>query len=49
MIPEPVDYYGFTKLKREGADDEGAGEFCIARVGVIYGAQLASGRMNFAL
>jgi len=41
--PNPVDYYGYTKLLGEKYCD------CIARPCVIYGAKPASGKVNFAL
>ncbi len=41
--PNPVDYYGYTKLLGEKYCD------CIARPCVIYGAKPASGTVNFAL
>jgi dTDP-4-dehydrorhamnose reductase len=41
--PNPVDYYGYTKLLGEQYCD------CIARSCVIYGAKPASGKVNFAL
>ena len=41
--PNPVDYYGYTKLQGEQYCD------CVARPCVIYGAKPASGKVNFAL
>ena len=41
--PNPMDYYGYTKLLGEEYCD------CIARPCVIYGAKPASGKVNFAL
>jgi dTDP-4-dehydrorhamnose reductase len=41
--PNPIDYYGYTKLMGEKYCD------CIARPCVIYGAKPASGTVNFAL
>jgi len=41
--PNPVDYYGYTKLMGEKYCE------CIARSCVIYGAKPASGKINFAL
>jgi dTDP-4-dehydrorhamnose reductase len=41
--PNPVNYYGYTKLFGEKYCG------CIARPCVIYGAKLASGKVNFAL
>ena len=41
--PNPIDYYGYTKLMGERYCD------CVARPCVIYGAKPASGKINFAL
>ena len=41
--PNPIDYYGYTKLLGEKYCE------CIARPCVIYGAKPASGKVNFAL
>ena len=41
--PNPIDYYGYTKLLGEKHCD------CIARPCVIYGAKPASGKVNFTL
>lgn len=41
--PNPIDYYGYTKLKGEKYCD------CVARPCVIYGAKPGSGKVNFAL
>jgi len=41
--PNPVDYYGYTKLLGEKYCE------CVARPCVIYGAKPASGKVNFAL
>jgi len=41
--PNPIDYYGYTKLLGEKYCD------CIARPCVIYGAKPTSGKVNFAL
>lgn len=41
--PNPIDYYGYTKLLGEECCD------CIARPCVIYGAKPASGKENFVL
>ncbi|MEM0171605.1 dTDP-4-dehydrorhamnose reductase [Thermofilum sp.] len=45
--PNPVNYYGFTKLKGEEFVKEHAVEWCIARTSVIYGWSL-TGKLNFA-
>lgn len=47
--PDPVDYYGVTKLKAEELVQEITEEHCIARGSVIYGALPAAGKINFAL
>ena len=41
--PNPIDYYGYTKLMGERYCD------CVARPCVIYGAKPATGKINFAL
>lgn len=35
--PNPINYYGYTKLKGEEFVKEYAGEWCIARTSVLYG------------
>lgn len=45
----PVNYYGLTKLEGEDEVMRSAGEYCIVRPSVIYGARPASGKANFAL
>jgi len=47
--PNPVNYYGHTKLKAEELVQAIAKKYCIARTCVIYGASPASGKTNFAL
>jgi dTDP-4-dehydrorhamnose reductase len=47
--PDPVNFYGHTKLKGEESVEGLAREYCIARASVIYGAVPASGKANFAL
>lgn len=42
--PNPVSYYGYSKLLGEGYCDG-----CIVRTCVIYGSRPASGKVNFAL
>ena len=44
IAPNPVSYYGLTKLLGEEFCDG-----CIARSCVIYGSRPASGKVNFAL
>lgn len=45
--PNPVNYYGFTKLKGEEFVKKHAWEWCIARTSVVYGWSL-TGKLNFA-
>jgi dTDP-4-dehydrorhamnose reductase len=45
---EPVNYYGYTKLKGE-EEVRLLEEHCIARTSVIYGSIPAAGKVNFAL
>lgn len=47
--PSPINYYGLTKLKAEENVKNIANEYCIARPSVIYGANPAAGKTNFAL
>jgi dTDP-4-dehydrorhamnose reductase len=47
--PDPINYYGFTKLKAEELVKGLVGEYCIARASVIYGSTPAAGKVNFAL
>jgi dTDP-4-dehydrorhamnose reductase len=47
--PDPVNYYGLTKLNAENAVKKFAEEYCVARPCVIYGASSAAGKVNFAL
>jgi dTDP-4-dehydrorhamnose reductase len=46
--PDPINYYGLTKLKAEGLVKTQA-EYFIARPSVIYGSTPAAGKVNFAL
>jgi dTDP-4-dehydrorhamnose reductase len=46
--PDPINYYGLTKLKAEELTKTHA-EFFIARPSVIYGSTPAAGKVNFAL
>lgn len=46
--PNPVNYYGLTKLRGEESVKE-LEAYCIARGSVVYGAVPASGKVNFAL
>jgi len=47
--PNPVNYYGLTKLRGEEAIREQLADHLIARTSVIYGSTPASGKANFAL
>jgi dTDP-4-dehydrorhamnose reductase len=47
-IPNPINYYGLTKLKAEEIVQTQA-EYFIARPSVIYGSNPAAGKVNFAL
>ena len=47
--PNPINYYGLTKLKAEELVASVVGEYCIARPSVIYGASPAAGKVNFVL
>ncbi len=46
--PDPINYYGLTKLKAEEIIQTQA-EYFIARPSVIYGSTPAAGKVNFAL
>jgi dTDP-4-dehydrorhamnose reductase len=46
---DPINYYGFTKLKAEELVKNLVGEYCIARASVMYGSTPAAGKINFAL
>ncbi|MGC8912034.1 MAG: dTDP-4-dehydrorhamnose reductase [Nitrososphaeria archaeon] len=48
-VPEPINYYGYTKLKGEEEVEGMLKEYCIARTSVIYGSVPASGKANFVL
>lgn len=47
--PEPINYYGYTKLKGEEEVKSSLEEYCIARTSVLYGSVPASGKTNFVL
>ena len=47
--PEPINYYGYTKLKAEELVENGSDSYCIARPSVIYGSTPAAGKVNFVL
>jgi len=48
-LPDPINYYGLTKLKAEEQVKTITNDYCIARASVIYGATPAAGKVNFAL
>ena len=45
----PINYYGLTKLKGEETVKNLLETCCIARTSVVYGANPAAGKVNFAL
>ena len=47
--PDPINYYGLTKLKAEQEVKSIANDYCIARPSVIYGTVPAAGKINFSL
>jgi dTDP-4-dehydrorhamnose reductase len=47
--PDPINYYGFTKLEAEKIVENVADEYCVARTSVVYGSTPAAGKVNFAL
>ena len=47
--PDPINYYGFTKLKAEEYIKTLLEKYCIARTSVIFGSVPATGKVNFAL
>lgn len=47
--PNPINYYGLTKLEGEREVERITGEYCIVRTSVIYGSNPAAGKINFAL
>ena len=48
-LPSPMSYYAYTKLKAEEHVQDILNQYCIARPSVIYGANSAAGKVNFAL
>jgi dTDP-4-dehydrorhamnose reductase len=47
--PDPINYYGYTKLKAEEAVRDALNDYCIVRTSVIFGSKPAAGKINFAL
>jgi dTDP-4-dehydrorhamnose reductase len=47
--PDPINYYGLTKLKAENIVHDTINQYCIARTSVLYGASPTAGKINFAL
>lgn len=47
--PNPINYYGLTKLEGERVVASSSIEWCIARPSVIYGSTPSAGKVNFAL
>jgi len=47
--PNPINYYGLTKLKGEEEVQNTLEDYCIARASVIYGSRPATGKINFVL
>jgi dTDP-4-dehydrorhamnose reductase len=47
--PDPINYYGLTKLEGEEKVKNWTNEHCIARASVVYGTVPATGKINFAL
>ena len=46
---DPINHYGFTKLKAEELVKDLVDKYCIARTSVVYGSTPAAGKINFAL
>jgi len=47
--PNPLNFYGLTKVRAEERLKFVTADWCIARASVIYGATPAAGKVNFAL
>jgi len=47
--PDPINYYGYTKLKAEEVVKNILNNYCIVRTSVIFGSKPAAGKINFAL
>jgi len=46
---DPVNFYGYSKLKGEEIVKEIVDKYCIARTSVLYGSKPARGKVNFVL
>jgi len=46
---DPINFYGYSKLKGEEVVKEIVDEYCIARTSVLYGSKPARGKVNFVL
>ncbi len=47
--PNPINYYGVTKLEAESIVKSNLDDYCIGRPSVIYGSIPAAGKVNFVL
>jgi dTDP-4-dehydrorhamnose reductase len=47
--PDPINHYGYTKLKAEEVVRSTLNNYCIVRTSVIFGSKPAAGKINFAL
>jgi len=47
--PDPINYYGLTKLRAEEIVKDLMNDYCIARPSVIYGSHATADKINFAL
>ena len=47
--PNPINYYGYTKLMAERAVKRLLKDYCIARTSVIFGSRPTAGKINFVL
>jgi len=47
--PDPINYYGYTKLRAEEVVRSILNDYCIVRASVIFGSKPAAGKINFAL
>jgi dTDP-4-dehydrorhamnose reductase len=48
-LPDPINYYGYTKQEGEELVKTATEKYCIVRASVIYGSTRAAGKINFAL